>query len=90
MLVLLYANWFVNNIHVLVGMFCLAVLSNFSLDDPFERKDVAWAFPKKVQQMISQIEQLELSAFNPHRGSTDARACESALARGNFWGPWLE
>jgi len=59
-------------------------------EDPFEAKDVAWAFPDKVRTMISQIEALELTAFNPHRGSTDPRACERALARGNFWGPWLE
>ena len=31
-------------------------------DDPFEKKDVAWAFPDKAKQMITRIEELERSA----------------------------
>jgi hypothetical protein len=35
-------------------------------DDPFEKKDVAWAFPDKAKQMITRIEELERSACVHH------------------------
>lgn len=64
----------------------------FNLEaDPFEKEDLAWAFPEKAQQMVARIEELERSAFNPDRGTTDPRACEAALGRWQgFWGYWLE
>ena len=39
--------------------------------DPSEKQDQSWAFPSKAKDMVRKIEQLELSAFNPHRGNTD-------------------
>ena len=57
----------------------------------FEKEDLAWAFPAKAKKMVARVEELERSAFNPHRGATDPRACEAALERWHgFWGYWLE
>lgn len=61
------------------------------LEDPSEKQDQSWAFPGKANEMVKKVEQLELTAFNPHRGTTDPRACEAALGRWvGFWGYWIE
>ena len=68
-----------------------AVLGMVVCDYLFEQfPDLLEGEMTKVKSMVAKIEAELLTAFNPHRGSTDPRACESALARGNFWGPFIE
>ena len=48
-------------------------------DDPFEKKDVAWAFPDKAKQMITRIEELEQEATEPTKQElADAQAQKRA------------
>ena len=57
--------------------------------DPFERVDLAQQEYQRVAKMTKKLEMAERTAFNPHRGRTDPRACQAARDRGNFWGPFL-
>ena len=59
--------------------------------DPLEATDLAISMPQTVERMRSRLEVLLPTAFNPHRGNVDPRACEAALGKyGGFWGPFVE
>jgi hypothetical protein len=60
--------------------------------DPEERHDIG-AVPEqrsRVNTMHAAVMAGRASAYNPVRGNTDPRACIAALARGGFWGPFVE
>jgi hypothetical protein len=60
--------------------------------DPEERHDVGAAPEQRsrVNTMHAAVMAGRASAYNPVRGNTDPRACIAALARGGFWGPFVE
>ena len=65
----------------------------FRLDiDPEERTDLGALneYRSRAAQMQAAILKARESAYNPRRGHTDQRACEAALARGGFWGPFVQ
>ena len=43
--------------------------------DPLEATDLAAAMPQRVERMRNRLEALLPTAFNPHRGGVDPRAC---------------
>lgn len=45
--------------------------------------------PKLAQDMKALLAELNIGYFNPNRGTVDPKACDKALAYGNFYGPWL-
>ena len=76
------------------------------MDDPTEHNDLARAMPDKVDSLISQLQNVSRTFFNPNRGVGDPRACKAAAANGvtvtvlqkgkptrvnhPFFVPWLE
>ena len=59
--------------------------------DPLETNDLARSEPAKLRELQAMLDAHERTAFNPHRGGNDPKACAAALGpwRG-FWGPWIE
>lgn len=59
--------------------------------DPLEAIDVAHKQPQILKQMREMLERAEATAFNPHRGGVDPRACKRVHeAYAGFWGPFVE
>ena len=59
--------------------------------DPEERRDLGQepAHQQRVQEMLRAVVAERATAFNPHRGTVDPRACEKATSvYDNFWGPF--
>eukprot|EP00658_Telonema_sp_P-2_P072480 TRINITY_DN61611_c0_g1_i1.p1 TRINITY_DN61611_c0_g1~~TRINITY_DN61611_c0_g1_i1.p1 ORF type:complete len:184 (-),score=43.93 TRINITY_DN61611_c0_g1_i1:107-658(-) len=58
--------------------------------DPLETTDVANKHPEVIKAMYAKMEKYESSAFNPHRGDYNPKACQAALTKySGFWGPFL-
>jgi len=58
-------------------------------DDPLETTDLAADSVDTVARLHAKLSAYEASAFNPHRGSSDPKSCETAVQQyGGFWGPW--
>lgn len=59
--------------------------------DPEERRDLGRepAHQQRVQHMLRAVVAERATAYNPHRGTADPRACEKATVEYNgFWGPF--
>jgi hypothetical protein len=59
--------------------------------DPEERRDLGLepAHQQRVQHMLRAVVAERATAYNPHRGTADPRACEKATGEYNgFWGPF--
>jgi arylsulfatase I/J len=59
-------------------------------DDPEERNNLNTTMTEVLSKMQEKLKMYFTTFFNPDRGKTDPRACETAINeyRG-FWGPWL-
>lgn len=60
------------------------------IDDPTEHKDLASSNPKKAAELRDRITYWQTQVYYPDRGTVDPAACAAGLARGGFWGPWIE
>jgi len=59
--------------------------------DPAERHDLAAMETSKpiIAHLRKIVEDAIDTAYNPHRGKDDPRACKAAERRGGFWGPFI-
>jgi arylsulfatase I/J len=59
-------------------------------EDPEERNNLNTTMTEVLSKMQEKLKMYFTTFFNPDRGKTDPRACETAINeyRG-FWGPWL-
>lgn len=59
------------------------------IDDPSERKNLAWHMPDVWHEMRKRMLEIESTVFSPDRGSQDPAACAAVADRyDGFWGPW--
>jgi arylsulfatase B len=59
------------------------------LDDPGQHTDAADAHPDIVAALYARLREVNGTAYNPDRGTFDARACDAYRAWGGFYGPFL-
>jgi hypothetical protein len=41
-------------------------------------------------KMLQQVTEMQKGVFSPNRGERDPAACEFALERGGYWGPFID
>ena len=58
--------------------------------DPTEDTTLAAEFPAVFRAMLRRLEELQRGTFSPDRGNTDPAACDAAVRRGGYWGPFLD
>ena len=58
--------------------------------DPTEDTTLAAKFPTVFRAMLRRLEELQRGTFSPDRGKTDPAACDAAVRRGGYWGPFLD
>ena len=61
------------------------------LSDPTEHNDLSSdaAHAQQLQQMASQLQELNKNNFAPDRGNPDKAACTQAVKNGGFYGPFV-
>lgn len=58
--------------------------------DPSETTSLAASQPALFTQLLARVDELQGGVYSPVRGdAADPRACDAALARGGYWGPFL-
>ena len=58
--------------------------------DPQETHSLATELPEVFYSMLRRIDELQLTVYSPDRGDKQEAACEAAIARGYYWGPWVK
>ena len=64
----------------------------YSLEnDVSEHVDLASSHPEKLSEMQARLAELQPTLLEPVRtGGNTSRATEAAVARGGYWGPFIE
>lgn len=57
--------------------------------DITEEHTLARDEPSVFAYMLHRVEKLQAGVYSPNRGTTDPAACEKAIQRGLYWGPFL-
>ena len=58
--------------------------------DPGEHTNVAAANPAILMKLVTRLNELYPTVFNPQRGGGDKdKAANTARARGGYWGPFV-
>jgi hypothetical protein len=53
-------------------------------------RDVSASHPEIVESLLSRMEEVQRTVFDPDRGLRDLQgACKSLERNGAFWSPWL-
>ena len=71
--------------------FCFVLfLHSFVLNNVTEHHDVSASHPEIVESLLSRMEEVQRTVFDPDRGLRDLQgACKSLEDNGGFWSPWL-
>lgn len=65
-------------------------LRSFVLNNVTEHHDVSASHPEIVESLLSRMEEVQRTVFDPDRGLRDLQgACKSLEDNGGFWSPWL-
>ena len=58
--------------------------------DPGEHHNLAASQPQRFAAMLAALDAAQKTVFSPQRGLKDPEACVRGLARGGFWGPFID
>ena len=58
--------------------------------DPEERANIIATNQGVWTKLLARMDEVQQTVFSPSRGATDPRACEMALKRHGFWGPFVD
>lgn len=59
-------------------------------DDPSEGNNLATLYPDLFNSMLSRIDDIQKTVYSPVRGHKNPIACDKAIERNYYWGPFLE